>query len=201
MAFALLERRKLADIADQIATNAKFDEIAFQWEHIDKLAGQFKRNLRPIFLMVNFSTMQIHDPLIKAINFLKQAFLKGRPLGQYSSDTLPIRFIPDGMKRYLYEQKNLLVDRYEFLVYRLLRNGLEAGDIFCCDSVRFRSFEDDLLDDQQWQQKEKLIAEFSPIILNQPIRDHLAKLELQLEDRIAEVNRRIISGTPVSSRY
>lgn len=194
MAFALLERRKLVDIADQIATNAKFDEIAFQWEHIDKLAGQFKRNLRPIFLMVNFSTLQIHDPLIKAINFLKQAFLKGRPLGQYSSDTLPIRFIPDGMKRYLYEQKNLLVDRYEFLVYRLLRNGLEAGDIFCCDSVRFRSFEDDLLDDQQWQQKEKLIAEFSPIILNQPIRDHLAKLELQLEDRIAEVNRRIISG-------
>jgi TnpA family transposase len=194
MAFALLERRQLVDIADQIATNAKFDETVFQWEHIDKLAGQFKRNLRPILLMVNFATPLIHDPLIKAINFLKQAFLKGRPLGQYSFDTLPTRFIPAGMKRYLYEQKTLLVDRYEFLVYRLLRNGLEAGDIFCRDSVRFRSFEDDLLDDQQWQQKEKLIAEFSPIIHNQPIRDHLAKLKLQLEDRIAEVNRRIISG-------
>jgi hypothetical protein len=89
MAFALLERQKLMDIANQIATNAKFDETAFQWEHIDKLAGQFKRNLRPILLMVNFATSLIHDPLIKAINFLKQAFLKGRPLGQYSSDALP----------------------------------------------------------------------------------------------------------------
>ena len=50
------------------------------------------------------------------------------------------------------------MDRYEFLVYRLLRNRLEAGDIFCRDSIRFRSFEDDLIDDLQWQQKEKLIA-------------------------------------------
>jgi len=38
----------------------------------------------------------------------------------------------------------LLPDRYEFFVYRQLRQGLEAGDVFCRDSVRFRSFEDDL---------------------------------------------------------
>jgi TnpA family transposase len=194
MAFALLERRKLENIADQITTNTKFDETAFQWEYIDKLAGQFKRNLRSILIMVDFETPLVHDPLIKAINFLKQAFFKGKPLGQYSSNTLPARFIPDSMKDYIYEQKTLLVDRYEFLVYRLLRNRLEAGDIFCLDSVRFRNFEDDLLDDQQWQQREKLIAEVSPIILSQPIRDHLSELELQLENRISEVNRRIISG-------
>ena len=103
------------------------------------------------------------------------------------------------MKRYLYRQdsqgrKYLLVDRYEFLVYRLLRNGLEAGDIFCRDSVRFRSFEDDLIDDQQWQEKEKLIADTGLSILNQPIKDHLATLEQMLETRIAEVNRRIDKG-------
>ena len=55
-------------------------------------------------------------------------------------------------KRYLYGQnsqgqRQLLPNRYEFLVYRLLRNGLESGDVFCRESVRFRSFEDDLLDD------------------------------------------------------
>ena len=88
--------------------------------------------------MVDFAAPLINDPLVEAINFLKLVFLKGRPLGQYPSDVLPARFIPDGIKRYVYEQKNLLVDRYEFLIYRLLRNGLEAGDIFCRDSVRFR---------------------------------------------------------------
>ena len=124
-------------------------------------------------------------------------------------------------------------DRYEFWVYRLLRNGLEAGDIFCRDSVRFRSFEDDVacgshqcdrtrVDDEQWQKKEQLIAarkaccghtacqrqslcaaseavashraDTGLAVLKQPIKEHLLALEQMLEERIAEVNQRIVSG-------
>ena len=155
-AFAILERHKLAVIADQIATSAKFDETTFQWGHVDELARQFKRHLRPILLAVDFAASRARDPLMEAVDFLKTAFRQGRPLGHYLPATLPSRVIPGSMKRYLYAQatgepKRLLVDRYEFWVYRLLRNGLESGDIFCRDSVRFRSFEDDLLDDQRWQ--------------------------------------------------
>jgi len=198
-AFSILERQKLVDIADQIVTNAKFDEITFQWEHIDKLALQFKRHLRQILLMVYFTATLIDDPLIDAINFMKEAFIKNKPLSQYLSDDLPSQFIPDGITHYMYKQddkgqKVLIVDRYEFLVYRLLRNGLEAGDIFCRDSARFRSFEDDLLDDRQWQQKKKLIAEAGLTILNKPILNYLVELENKLETRIIEVNQRIASG-------
>ena len=85
-------------------------------------------------------------------------------------------------------------NRYEFLVYRQLRNGIESGDIFCRDSVRFRSFEDDLVDDQQWEQKETLIAATGLSILNQPIQAHLAELEQLLEERIVAVNQRISAG-------
>jgi TnpA family transposase len=128
---------------------------------------------------------------------MKSAFQNGRSLGQHTAATFPIRFIPGTVKRYLYEQDKqgqLLLDRYEFLVYRLLRNGLEAGDIFCRDSVRFRSFEDDLLDNRRWQKKEELIINSGLTILNQPIQEHLAALEQMLENRIAEVNQRIVSG-------
>jgi TnpA family transposase len=198
-AFSILERQKLVDIADQIVTNAKFDETTFQWEHIDKLALQFKRHLRQILLMVYFSATLTNDPLIDAINFMKEAFIKNKPLSQYPSDDLPSQFIPDGITHYMYKQDNngqkvLIVDRYEFLVYRHLRNGLESGDIFCLDSAKFRSFEDDLIDNHKWQQKEKLIAETGLTILNKPIFNHLAELENKLEARIIEVNQRIASG-------
>ena len=85
---------------------------------------------------------------------------------------------------------------YEFLVYRLLRHGLEleAGDVFCRDSVRFRSFEDDLIDDHRWKDKGNLIADMGLPLLKQPIREHLAELETQLEDRLIQVNQRIASG-------
>jgi hypothetical protein len=56
-------------------------------------------------------------------------------------------------------RKRLNPNRYEFLVYRELKHGLDAGDISCRDSVRFRSFEDDLIDAGLWRRdKEDLIA-------------------------------------------
>ncbi|MBG9612199.1 hypothetical protein [Bacillus cereus] len=88
----------------------------------------------------------------------------------------------------------LQADRYEFFVYQLLRNGLEAGDIFCRDSIRFRSFEDDLISDLEWKQKETLLAENGLAIFNQPIQVHLAELEKELETRITKVNHPIASG-------
>lgn len=199
-AFTILERRQLEVVADQMATTARFDETAFQWEQIDKLARQYKRHLRPILLALDFASSKHPDPLLVAVDFLKAAFRKGRPLGPLSASAVPARLIPDNMKRYLFtasesgEQKLLLSDRYEFCVYRLLRNGLEAGDIFCHDSVRFRSFEDDLLNDQDWRQKEKLIDDAGLLILRQPIQDHLIELERRLEERLSDVNLRIASG-------
>jgi hypothetical protein len=107
--------------------------------------------------------------LLEAVHFLQSAFHQGRPLSQYAPSAFPQRFIPESAKGYVYTaDQRLWPDRYEFLVYRCLRNGLEAGDIFCRDSVRFRSLEDDLLDDQQWQAKDTLIEEtgLGPVRLN-----------------------------------
>lgn len=197
-AFDILEREKLIIVADQIAKNIKFDEIAFQWEYIDKLARQFKLHLRLIITTVEFTATSSHNPLIKAINFLRAAFNKDKSLKQIAADSFPIQCIPDSMISYLYlcdsEQKKLLPDRYEFLIYRLLRNGLEAGDIFCRDSIRFRSFEDDLIDDLQWENKQKLIDSHNLTILTHPIKDHLIFLEKALEERLIAVNDRINAG-------
>ncbi len=198
-AYSILEREQISFIADHLAAEARFDETAFQWEHVDGLAHQFKRYLRPVLLAVDFATSKAQEELMEAVAILSAAFQKGRSLALYPPDIFPIKFIPDTLKRYMYAQeahgqRHLLVDRYEFLIYRLLRNGLESGDIFCRDSVRFQSFEDDLIDDQKWQEKEKLIADTGLTILNQPIRDHLAALEQRLEDRLTQVNERIAKG-------
>ena len=82
-AFGILERQKLDSIADHITKNARFDETAFQWEHVDKIASQFKRHLRPILLSVDFASSSANDPLIEAIYFLKDVYQKDKPLGQY----------------------------------------------------------------------------------------------------------------------
>jgi TnpA family transposase len=198
-AYAMLSSDRLASVAQSMVSNAQFDETALQWDHLDKAAQRFKINLRPILQGVDFAASAADDPLIEAIQFLMQASREGKALGTYKENVLPVRWIPEKMKRYIYgrdkdNRKQLLPDRYEFLLYKHLRQGMEAGNVFCNDSIRFRSMKDDLLDDKRWENKEKLIAEAGLGILDQPIEEHLAELKEQLETRFAEVNRRISTG-------
>jgi TnpA family transposase len=197
-AFAILDRQRLDRLASEIAEDETLDETALQWEFVDSKAMRFKLRIRPVLRTVTFSATADNDPLLEAVELMKWAFRQKKSLRHFDV-FLPTYFIPDHFRRYLYGpdalgRRQLLVDRYEFLVYRLLRNGLEAGDIFCRDSVRFRSFEDDLLDEEQWQRKEELIASTGLSILQEPIGEHLDWLEQLLERRLLEVNRRIASG-------
>jgi hypothetical protein len=142
LAFAILPRSQLDCVATQIATTPHFDETAFQWEHLDTLAPQFKLQVRPIVGAVEFAASSDHSALLEAVQFLQTAVRTGRSLSLVPSARFPVRFVPDASRRYLYGQdpqgrRQLLPNRYEFLVYRLLRNGLEAGDIFCRESLGF----------------------------------------------------------------
>jgi hypothetical protein len=47
-AFRILDGPQIDFVADHIANDVKADETGFQWAHIDELAPQFKRHLRPI---------------------------------------------------------------------------------------------------------------------------------------------------------
>ncbi|MGC1952261.1 MAG: Tn3 family transposase, partial [Gammaproteobacteria bacterium] len=199
-AFGILEREKLAAVADRIAAEAGFDETAYEWEEIDRMGRQFKYHLRPVLQAVDFTAVSARGALMKAAAFLREAFRKGRSLSQYPSEAFPVAFIPESAKRYLYAKdgrgkKRPIPYRYEFLVYRQLKDGLEVMDISCRDSVRFRSFEDDLVNRGLWERdKERLIADTGLAILRTPIREHLAEFKERVETRLAEVNRRILSG-------
>jgi hypothetical protein len=69
--FEIIPRQKLIVVAERMAKIVSFDETAFQWEHIDKLAHQFKLHLRQIILTVEFTTTLAQDTLIEAIDFLR----------------------------------------------------------------------------------------------------------------------------------
>ena len=74
------------------------------------------------------------DPLIDALTFLKTAFRSKRPLSQYEPEDFPTKFIPQSAKRYIYRDgdveppSRVLGDRYESLVYQMLRARVQAGE-------------------------------------------------------------------------
>lgn len=202
-AFQILSPQAINQVAEHIAHEKRYDEMELRWEFLDKISQRIKLNLRPILIAVNFSAATTGSNLIEAIDFLKRMFVEDKPFQQIPSERFPTAFIPETFKRYLYQsvkvdkkpkKKKIIPDRYEFLVYRLLRDALEAGEIYCRDSIRFRSFEDDLIDDISFQNKKQLIEQVNLPIFKDSINHHLELLKDVLEDRIEQVNRRIIAS-------
>lgn len=198
-AYQIIDHIDLVTVARHLTHQPLIDEIAFRWQHIDTLARSFKLSVRPILRVLNLETATALAPLQEAMQFLKQAFMKRQTLTQIDETAFPTDVIPVHLKKYLYgvsdhKQKYLLVDRYEFLIYRLVREALEAGALFCRHSVRYRRFEEELLSDEHWKQKVVFIQQSNLPILQMDIEQHLIQLQTRLEHRLDTVNKRTVTG-------
>ena len=199
-AFAILDPASFPVVSDYMR-NIKFDKTGCEWAAYSKLSATFKRNLRQLFADLTFASRVENDPLLAGVVFLQTLFQQGKSPRQTDPATFPVEIIPKSLHRYLYtattaddKEKILEIDRYEFLIYRLLRNALASGDVFVRDSNEFRCFEDDLIGDDRWQHKERVLQEIGAPILISPIQETLTAFEQALETKFKVVNQRIIDG-------
>jgi TnpA family transposase len=198
-AFGILEQDKFKLATEYIGVQA-FDTAAIEWEFVASMAPSFKQYLRPLLLRLPLGGHSEGDSLMEAAAFLRGCVDKGKSLARYRFEQIPKAFIPQGVKSHLYEKgkdgnRSIHPDKYEFLVYRLLRNRLEAGDIYVSDSLRFRSFDEDLIPKETWMRdKERILRDIDAPLLSQPMAEVLQDLEKALEAQYEAVNRRILSG-------
>lgn len=180
--------------------NIEFDKTAFEWSYYGTLQFKFKLNLRHLFCDLDFAGMINDAPLLEAVAFLRELVRQGKSLRQAKSADFPTSIIAKGVQRYMYtaaekrKDKQLEVDRYEFLVYRLLRNALEAGNVYVRDSNDFRSFEDDLISAERWENQDAVLREIGAPILLAPIQETLAGFRKELEAKFKRVHERIENG-------
>lgn len=205
IAFEIIKREKLSLLSRYISGSG-FDAVEYEWEHYANMERRFKINLRYIFLHIDFEFRSPNDSLVEAVSFLKEVLRQKKSLTQFPSGELPCDFIPSKLKGYLYEsetvkvsgktwkRKKLNIDKYEFSIYRLLKDRLEAGEVFVNESLSFKSLEEDLIEDEKWKDKEELIRSINLPSLSEPIGTILASFSQELEDKLYEVNDRIKEG-------
>jgi hypothetical protein len=149
-AFSLLDAERFGQVSEYMR-KIEFDKAAFEWSFYGKLHAKFKLNLRHLFANLDFSGLIEDAPLLEAVAFLQEILRHGGSPRQINSSDFPTGIVGRNVQRYMYTEaekrkdQQLDVDRYEFLVYRLLRKALEAGNVYVRDSNEFRSFEDDLI--------------------------------------------------------
>ena len=197
-AFGMLEPAAFPSVTNYLR-NVAFDKLDYEWSYFTKLSPTIKRNLRHLFCDVDFAGRLEDAPLVRAISVMQTLLRQNKSLRQADSSKFPEAVIPVVLKKHLFaqsgdgeeKQKTLDVDRYEFLVYRLLRNALESGDMYVNHSNEFRQFEDDLISDARWSQKDAVLAEIGQQILQAPIAETLAGMQTRLEERLVTVNQRV----------
>jgi TnpA family transposase len=191
-AHQLLDAERLERLSRHLAGEAVFDETAYEWEAIDVIMRKAKRNLRPLLRFLDLQGTPAQAEFLNVIGHMKAAFSTGSPLplSQLSPSIIPTR-----LRRYLINSEGTLVrNRYEFLIYRLLRDRLQAGDISCNDSVSFRNLDDDLVDDNTFQHRHAIFTQHGLEVANRPIREQLDELGARLNERFDAVNRQILDG-------
>lgn len=197
-AFGLLEPTAFTSVSNFLR-NVTFDKLDYEWTYFTMLSPTIKRNLRHLFCDLDFAGRLENAPLVTAITVMQDLLRRSKSLRQADSTQFPESVIPQILKKHLFtesitdggKRKALDVDRYEFLVYRLLRNALESGDLYVNHSNEFRQFEDDLISDARWAHKDAVLAEIGQPILTAPIEETLATLRTKLEDRLVKVNERV----------
>ncbi len=192
IAHSLLPPERLRQLCGHLAGEGSIDEGAFEWREVDAIMGKVKRNLRPLLRFLSLQGTAAYDQLLETLATMVDAFELGGPLPELgvSSGLIPAR-----LKRYLLEPSGAVIrDRYEFMVYRQLRDGLEAGDLHCRDSARFRSFDDDLVDDETFDRRAELFTRHGLDNAARPLREQLEELRGLVEARFESVNRRILAG-------
>lgn len=192
------------ELRDQVSQKNKIlKEIDFKWAAIDKQAQRLKNNLRPLMTTLDFNSDRADLPWLQAITWLKKLFSQQKILQQCAITECPEKTIPKRMERYLLEKDEqgilkLHVDRYEFWLYRQLRKRIQSGEIYLNDSIRHRSFHQELVSPDQCQ---VILKEMDIPALRHPIKTQLDSLFAELHTLWLSFNRDLIEGKLKHIRY
>ena len=195
-AYALLPKDRIPIVADYLRDIA-FDKSAFQWKFLGELSHTFKKNLRHIFVELEFAGRIEEEPLMEAVTFLQDNIRAGRTPRQIDPALFPTDFIPKKLRRYVFVidpdgKRRLDVDRWEFLLYEQLCEAVSAGNIYIRESNDHRPFEDDLIDGEHWKaNKHAILESLDAPMLRIPIQITLDALRIEIEEKFKRVNERI----------
>ena len=195
-AFAIMPKEALLATSQRLCEKP-VSQHTLRWEAIDKAAMRFKKQLRPLYTALAFSSTVTDSPWLRAMAWMKDVFSKrqtlaARPVGECPEGTIPKRLRP-----YLLtldennEATSINADRYEFWIYRQIRKRFAAGELYLNDSLRHRSLTDELV---SMEEKRDAIQALDIPWLRQPVDGSLDALFAELDQGWRDFDRDLRQG-------
>ncbi len=149
-AWKIMPREALKSTAQRMSVKP-VGKLAMQLQVVDGMTALIRRNLRPLYLSLDLTSMVRDSPWVKALNWLRVVFNKKQTLSQRPLEECPPETLPSRLHPYLLESgeegdtARLNAGRYEFWLYRQIRKRFLSGEIYLNDSLRHRHLSDELV--------------------------------------------------------
>lgn len=150
-AFKILPKESIHTIGKKMIKKHKPKrKQLIMWQERGRAVARYKHHLCPLLLTTDFKSQHADNPLLKAIQWMKEVFSKQQSLTQQHSKHFPRDFISKRLESYLLtDDKNgeptIQANRYEIAVYCQITKQMEIGALYIEDSVRHHSFAHDLV--------------------------------------------------------
>jgi TnpA family transposase len=195
-AFKIMPREAL-QIAGQRLSEKPASKLAMRWQVVDGLAERIRRQLRPLYGALDFSSCTPDNPWLAALVWMRSVFDRQQRLSQRPFAECPEATLPKPLRPYLLtfdadgKPTAVQADRYEFWIYRQLRKRLKSGEIYLNDSLQHRRFTDELV---SLEEKADVLAQLDIPWLRQPIDIQLKALSEELREQWLALERELRQG-------
>ena len=195
-AFKIMPREAL-QIAGQRLSEKPASKLAMRWQVVDGLAERIRRQLRPLYGALDFSSCTPDNPWLAALAWMRTVFDRQQRLSQRPLAECPEATLPKPLRPYLLTSDTdgkptaVQPDRYEFWIYRQLRKRLKSGEIYLNDSLQHRRFTDELV---SLEEKADVLAQLDIPWLRQPIDIQLNALSAELREQWLALERELRQG-------
>jgi len=209
-AFSIMPENKIISVSQKLIKNDKSTakkEQALIWEFHGNNHQSVRINLRPIFKVLEFEEASRLPDLFKAYRFWKKILntnksIKDCPVSRIPMDHIHpkslrdsfIKIIPHGRDQRK-TRKVVDVHKYEFHLYRALRENIRNRKVAINTSSDFKGFDEQVNKPTDWKAtKQQRLEKLNNKLLLKPIKTILNELESDLESLIERTNRRALNG-------
>jgi TnpA family transposase len=201
-AFDILPKESIRAIGEKLVKKPTHKQEP-QWKERDKAALQYVHNLRPLLMKIDFESDLSNNPLLPAIQWMKQSFTKKQTLTQQPFSAFPQDLISKRLKPYLLATDDkgnsvMCANRFEILVYRQISKQMATGALFVKDSLRYRPFSHDLV---SLKEKKSILKSLQIPWLETSCKKQINELFKELESLWIEFNNKLKQGQIKHLKY
>ena len=186
-AITVLVEKKTQALNNILTEKKVFDTLADnKYEFIEKKSISLQGKLSGILKAIEFDEVTSNKNIIAAINYFKN--------NSSINSKAPQAFLNEEERGAIFESGKFRVSLYKVLLFFHVSDAIKNGTLNLKYSLKYRNFEDYLIDKEEWKQNKKSLTKVHKLDNLKEYDTFITPIKEKLESSFKESNRKINKG-------